>query len=60
MVGVRAGGRKELVAVADWYRESTESCADLLRNCKCRGMRPRTINAPHLVALVRGGWYYSR
>jgi putative transposase len=39
MVGVRADGSKELVAVADGYRESTESWADLLRDCKRRGMR---------------------
>jgi transposase-like protein len=39
MVGVRADGTKELVAVADGHRESTESWADLLRDCKRRGMR---------------------
>jgi transposase-like protein len=39
MVGVRTDGSKELVAVADGYRESTESWADLLRDCKRRGMR---------------------
>jgi putative transposase len=39
MVGVRADGSKELVAVADGHRESTESWADLLRDCKRRGMR---------------------
>jgi len=39
MIGVRADGTKELVAVADGYRESTESWADLLRSCKRRGMR---------------------
>jgi putative transposase len=39
MVGVRADGSKELVAVVDGYRESTESWADLLRDCKRRGMR---------------------
>jgi transposase-like protein len=39
MIGVRADGRKELVALADGYRESTESWADLLRDCKRRGMR---------------------
>src|SRR5580658_6656829 len=39
VVGVRADGRKELVAVADGYRESTESWAELLRDCKRRGMR---------------------
>src|SRR5262249_32142269 len=39
MIGVRADGRKELVALADGYRESAESWADLLRACKRRGMR---------------------
>ncbi|TDC65770.1 IS256 family transposase [Micromonospora sp. KC207] len=39
MVGVRVDGRKELVALAEGYRESTESWADLLRDCKRRGMR---------------------
>ncbi|QKG20076.1 IS256 family transposase [Actinomadura verrucosospora] len=39
MIGVRADGRKELIALADGYRESTESWADLLRDCKRRGMR---------------------
>jgi transposase-like protein len=39
MIGVRADGRKELVAVANGYRESAESWADLLRDCKRRGMR---------------------
>jgi transposase-like protein len=39
MVGVRVDGRKELIALAEGYRESTESWADLLRDCKRRGMR---------------------
>jgi transposase-like protein len=39
IVGVRADGTKELVAIADGYRESTQSWADLLRDCKRRGMR---------------------
>ena len=39
MVGVRADGRKELVALTDGYRESAESWADLLRDCARRGMR---------------------
>ncbi len=39
MIGVRADGRKELIALTDGYRESTESWADLLRDCKRRGMR---------------------
>jgi putative transposase len=38
MIGVRADGRKELVAITDGYRESTESWADLLRDCRRRGM----------------------
>jgi transposase-like protein len=39
LIGVRGDGRKELVALADGYREATESWADLLRDCKRRGMR---------------------
>src|SRR3954449_7004694 len=38
MIGVRADGRKELVALADGYRESVESWADLLRDAARRGM----------------------
>ena len=38
MLGVRSDGRKELVAITDGYRESAESWADLLRDCKRRGM----------------------
>jgi putative transposase len=65
MIGVRADGTKELVALADAFRESSESWADLLRDCKRRGMRApvlavesaqarwRAVNTPHLVALVR-------
>ena len=39
MVGVRTDGTKELIALADGYRESTESWAELLRDCRRRGMR---------------------
>ncbi len=39
MIGVRADGTKELIALADGHRESTELWADLLRSCKRRGMR---------------------
>ncbi len=38
VIGVRADGTKELVALADGFRESAESWADLLRDCKRRGM----------------------
>jgi transposase-like protein len=39
MIGVRADGRKELAALADGYRESAGSWADLLRDAARRGMR---------------------
>src|SRR4051794_32099783 len=39
MIGVRADGTKELMALTDGFRESAESWADLLRDCKRRGMR---------------------
>jgi putative transposase len=43
VVGVRTDGTKELVAITDGYRESTESWADLLRDLKRRGMRPPVL-----------------
>jgi transposase-like protein len=39
LIGVRTDGRKELIALADGYRESTGSWADLLRDARRRGMR---------------------
>jgi putative transposase len=39
MVGARIDGTKELIAIQDGYRESTESWAQLLRDLKKRGMR---------------------
>jgi transposase-like protein len=39
LIGARADGHKELVAVGDGYRESTESWSELLRDLKRRGMR---------------------
>lgn len=39
VLGARLDGKKELVALADGYRESTESWAELLRDLKKRGMR---------------------
>lgn len=39
LMGVRADGRKELIALDDGYREASESWADLLRDAKRRGMR---------------------
>jgi putative transposase len=43
IVGVRLDGTKELVALADGYRESTDSWADLLRDLRRRGMRAPMI-----------------
>ena len=45
VAGVRAGGKKELVALADGHRESTESCAGLLRDARRRGMRAPVLAA---------------
>jgi transposase-like protein len=45
LIGVRADGRKELIALADGYRESAESWADLLRDCARRGMRAPVLAA---------------
>jgi putative transposase len=43
IVGVRPDGTKELVALADGYRESTDSWAEVLR-----GLRDRGLQAPVL------------
>ncbi|MFG3383250.1 IS256 family transposase [Streptomyces sp. NPDC047999] len=39
LLGIRLDGTKELIALAEGPRESTESWADLLRDCRRRGMR---------------------
>ncbi len=44
IIGVREDGRKELLAVEDGYRESTDSWAEVLRGLKARG-----VNEPRLV-----------
>jgi putative transposase len=43
MIGVRADGTKELIALDDGHRESTESSLDLLRGCKRRGMAAQVL-----------------
>ena len=43
MIGVRPDGTKELIAIEDGYRESTESWATLLRELKRRGMRALVV-----------------
>ena len=45
VIGVREDGEKELLAVEDGYRESTESWAGVFRDLKRRG-----LNEPKLVA----------
>ena len=39
LMGMRADGTKELIAMADGYRESSEAWTGLLRDCARRGMR---------------------
>jgi putative transposase len=43
LIGVRADGTKELVAVADGERESGDAWAELLRDCRRRGMRAPVV-----------------
>ncbi len=43
LIGVRADGHKELVAVGDGFRESIESWSELLRDLKRRGMRAPVV-----------------
>lgn len=43
IVGVRLDGSKELVAVRDGYRESTESWAELLRDLRERGLEAPAV-----------------
>ena len=43
IVGVRLDGKKELVAIADGYRESTDSWAALLRDLRHRDMRAPVV-----------------
>jgi putative transposase len=49
IIGVRADGRKELLAMDEGYRESTASWAEVLRSLRDRGL----VEAP-LVAVGDG------
>ena len=64
VVGVRADGTKELVAIADGYRESTDSWADLLRGLRHRGMRAPVLavgdGALGFWAALRDVWPQTR
>ncbi len=43
LIGARADGTKEVIAVEDGYRESAESWASVLRGLKKRGMRAPVV-----------------
>jgi transposase-like protein len=64
MIGVRPDGTKELVAVEDGYRESSESWKTVLRDLKARGMRAPVVavgdGALGFWAAVRDVWPETR
>jgi transposase-like protein len=64
LIGVRPDGSKELLAVEDGYRESTESWASLLRGLKRRGMKAPVVavgdGALGFWAAVREVWPETR
>ena len=64
MLGARADGTKELIAVEDGYRESTESWLTVLRDLKRRGMRAPVLaigdGALGFWAAVREVWPATR
>lgn len=64
MIGARPDGTKELIAVEDGYRESTESWAHVLRDLKRRGMRAPVLaigdGALGFWAAVRDVWPETR
>ena len=64
LIGARPDGRKELIALEDGYRESTESWKTLLRDLKHRGMRSPAVavgdGALGFWAAVREIWPETR
>lgn len=64
LIGARPDGTKELLAVEDGYRESTESWATLLRGLKRRGMKAPEVavgdGALGFWAAVREVWPETR
>jgi transposase-like protein len=64
LIGVRPDGTKELLAVEDGYRESTESWKELLRDLKRRGMQAPVVavgdGALGFWAAVRAVWPETR
>jgi putative transposase len=64
VVGVRPDGTKEVIAIEDGYRESTESWLTVLRDLKTRGMRAPALaigdGALGFWAAVREVWPETR
>ena len=64
MIGARPDGTKELLAVEDGYRESTESWKELLHDLKRRGMQAPAVavgdGALGFWAAVRAVWPETR
>jgi transposase-like protein len=64
IIGARPDGTKEVIAIEDGYRESTESWAALLRDLKARGMRAPMVavgdGALGFWAAVREVWPETR
>ena len=64
LIGARPDGTKELIAVEDGYRESTESWAAVLRDLKHQGMRAPALaigdGALGFWAAVRDVWPETR
>jgi putative transposase len=64
VVGVRPDGSKEVIAIEDGYRESTESWLTVLRDLKIRGMRAPALaigdGALGFWAAVREVWPETR
>jgi putative transposase len=64
VVGVRPDGTKEVIAIEDGYRESTESWLAVLRDLKARGMQPPALaigdGALGFWAAVREVWPKTR
>ncbi|MGH8473805.1 MAG: IS256 family transposase, partial [Gammaproteobacteria bacterium] len=64
VVGVRPDGTKEVIAIEDGYRESTESWLAVLRDLKARGMRAPALaigdGALGFWAAIREVWPETR
>jgi len=64
LIGARPDGTKELIAIEDGYRESTESWAHVLRDLKRRGMQAPVLavgdGALGFWAAVRDVWPETR